>query len=62
MQKNRILGDGVITGWGKIDERIVYIYSQDFTVFGGSLSANHAKNMQNHETCNSKRSSLNWPK
>jgi len=37
------LGDGVITGFGKIDGRLVYVYSQDFTVFGGSLSETHAE-------------------
>ena len=35
-------GDGVVTGWGRIDGRIVYVFSQDFTVFGGSLSETHA--------------------
>jgi propionyl-CoA carboxylase beta chain len=38
-----ILGDGVITGYGAVDGRLVYIYSQDFTVFGGSLSEAHAE-------------------
>jgi propionyl-CoA carboxylase beta chain len=38
LEKQRILGDGVITGYGYIDRRLVYIFSQDFTVFGGSLS------------------------
>ena len=38
----KILGDGVITGFGKIDGRHVYIYAQDFTVFGGSLAESHA--------------------
>jgi propionyl-CoA carboxylase beta chain len=42
MEKNQPLGDGVITGYGKIDGRIVYVFSQDFTVFGGSLSGAHA--------------------
>jgi propionyl-CoA carboxylase beta chain len=42
MEKNRPLGDGVITGFGKVDGRIVYAFSQDFTVFGGSLSGAHA--------------------
>jgi propionyl-CoA carboxylase beta chain len=42
MEENRPLGDGVITGFGKIDGRIVYVFSQDFTVFGGSLSGAHA--------------------
>ena len=39
----RYLGDGVITGWGTIDGRTVFVYSQDFTVFGGSLSEAHAE-------------------
>ncbi len=38
MDKKKILGDGVITGCGTIDGRKVFIFSQDFTVFGGSLS------------------------
>jgi len=38
LDKQRILGDGVITGYGYINGRLVYIFSQDFTVFGGSLS------------------------
>lgn len=42
MEKNRPMGDGVITGYGKVDGRIVYAFSQDFTVFGGSLSGAHA--------------------
>ncbi len=37
MEKKRILGDGVVTGYGRITGRLVYIFSQDFTVFGGSL-------------------------
>ena len=36
------LGDGVVTGYGRIDGRVVYVFSQDFTVFGGSLSEAHA--------------------
>ena len=43
MSKTKILGDGVITGWGQIGGRTVYVYSQDFTVFGGSLSETFAK-------------------
>lgn len=44
MEKNRIRGDGVVTGYGTIDGRTVFIFAQDFTVFGGSLSgANAAK-------------------
>ncbi len=37
MEKKRILGDGVVTGYGRVDGRLVYVFSQDFTVFGGSL-------------------------
>lgn len=43
LEKQRTLGDGVITGFGKINGRLVYIFSQDFTVFGGSLSKSHAE-------------------
>src|SRR5574343_395111 len=43
LDKQRILGDGVITGYGKINGRLVYVFSQDFTVFGGSLSETHAE-------------------
>ena len=43
MEKEIILGDGVITGYGTIDGRLVYVFSQDFTVFGGSLSETHAE-------------------
>src|SRR6266516_2217829 len=39
----KYLGDGVVTGHGRIDGRLVYVFSQDFTVFGGSLSEAHAK-------------------
>jgi len=42
MQRQRIPGDGVVTGWGMIRGRPVYVFSQDFTVFGGSLSETHA--------------------
>ena len=37
MEKRRPFGDGVVTGYGTIDGRLVYVFSQDFTVFGGSL-------------------------
>jgi propionyl-CoA carboxylase beta chain len=42
MDKNKIPGDGVVTGFGKIDGRLVYIFAQDFTVFGGTLSRANA--------------------
>jgi hypothetical protein len=43
MEKMIIPGDGVVTGWGTINGRVVYVFSQDFTVFGGSLSETHAQ-------------------
>ncbi len=43
MENQQFLGDGVITGYGNINGRLVYAFSQDFTVFGGSLSETHAE-------------------
>lgn len=43
LDKEYYLGDGVITGYGTINHRLVYVFSQDFTVFGGSLSETHAE-------------------
>src|SRR3972149_2633970 len=43
MEKNRIPGDGVVTGYGRIEGRLVYVFAQDFTVFGGSLSKAYAE-------------------
>src|SRR6187551_3633479 len=43
LDQERYLGDGVVTGHGKIDGRLVFVFSQDFTVFGGSLSETHAE-------------------
>ncbi|MDJ0638709.1 MAG: acyl-CoA carboxylase subunit beta [Paracoccaceae bacterium] len=43
MGENRPDGDGVVTGWGTINGRMAYVFSQDFTVFGGSLSETHAQ-------------------
>jgi len=43
MDKTKISGDSVITGWGTINNRLVYVFSQDFTVFGGSLGEVHAE-------------------
>ena len=42
MNDKKVLGDGVVTGVGKVNGRTVFIFSQDFTVFGGSLSESHA--------------------
>ena len=38
MEKNKMAGDGVVTGWGTINGRKTFVFAQDFTVFGGSLS------------------------
>jgi propionyl-CoA carboxylase beta chain len=43
LEGERYLGDGVVTGFGRIDGRLVFVYAQDFTVFGGSLSEAHAE-------------------
>ncbi|TCO06923.1 acyl-CoA carboxylase subunit beta [Natronoflexus pectinivorans] len=43
MEKSKFMGDGVVTGHGTIDGRVVYVFSQDFTVFGGSLSETFAQ-------------------
>ena len=43
LDSRKILGDGVVTGYGTINGRLVYVFSQDFTVFGGSLSEAHAE-------------------
>ncbi|BAX78993.1 acyl-CoA carboxylase subunit beta [Labilibaculum antarcticum] len=43
MEKTKFLGDGVVTGQGTIDGRLVFVFSQDFTVFGGSLSETYAQ-------------------
>ncbi len=43
LDKEQYLGDGVVTGYGQVNGRLTYVYSQDFTVFGGSLSETHAE-------------------
>ena len=43
MEANKIPGDGVVTGYGMINGRLVFVFSQDFTVFGGALSETHAE-------------------
>ena len=43
MEEQIFPGDGVITGYGTVNGRLVYVFSQDFTVFGGSLSETHAE-------------------
>ena len=43
MEKTKIPGDGVVTGWGTVNGRPVFVFAKDFTVFGGSLSEAHAQ-------------------
>ena len=43
MDKSKIAGDGVVTGWGTVNGRSVFVFAKDFTVFGGSLSETHAQ-------------------
>ena len=43
MEKSRIPGDGIVTGWGTVNGRTVFAFAKDFTVFGGSLSEAHAQ-------------------
>jgi len=43
MEKQKYYGDGVVTGYGTINNRLVFVFAQDFTVFGGSLSETHAE-------------------
>src|SRR5713101_6697873 len=43
MEKSKIPGDGVVTGWGTVNGRTVFAFAKDFTVFGGSLSEAHAQ-------------------
>ncbi|MEZ5856827.1 MAG: carboxyl transferase domain-containing protein [Hyphomicrobiaceae bacterium] len=51
MEKTKIPGDGVVTGWGTINGRVVYLFAKDFTVFGGSLlSETHAKKIMKVRT------------
>ena len=45
MEKQKTPGDGVVTGWGTINGRVVYVFAKDFTVMGGSLSESHARKM-----------------
>ena len=42
MEDQKLPGDGVVTGWGTVNGRVVYVFAKDFTVFGGSLSEAHA--------------------
>src|SRR6185436_10133245 len=46
MADNKIAGDGVVTGWGTVNGRPIFVFAKDFTVFGGSLSEAHAEKIQ----------------
>ncbi len=46
MAKQKIPGDGVVTGWGTVNGRLIFVFAKDFTVFGGSLSETHAEKIQ----------------
>ncbi len=46
MERTKIAGDGVVTGWGTVNGRTVFLFAKDFTVFGGSLSEAHAEKIQ----------------
>ena len=46
MAEQKIAGDGVVTGWGTVNGRLVFVFAKDFTVFGGSLSEAHAEKIQ----------------
>jgi propionyl-CoA carboxylase beta chain len=48
LDKQKYLGDSVVTGWGTIEGRLVYIFSQDFTVFGKSRGGTFRESMQDH--------------
>ncbi len=54
MAESKIPGDGVVTGWGTVNGRTVYVFAKDFTVFGGSLSEAHAA--ENHQDSRTWRS------
>ena len=43
MENNKVPGDGVVTGWGTVNGRTIFLFAKDFTVFGGSLSESHAR-------------------
>ncbi len=43
MEKSKVPGDGVVTGWGTVNGRTIFLFAKDFTVFGGSLSESHAR-------------------
>ena len=62
LDKEYYPGDGVVTGYGTVNGRLVYVFSQDFTVFGGSLSETHAeKIVKIMDLGHEKRCSRAWP-
>jgi len=62
MEDQQYYGDGVVTGYGTVHGRLVYVFAQDFTVFGGALSETHAeKNLQGDGCCHENRCAHDWP-
>ena len=60
--KKHFLGDGVVTGYGTIEGRLVYVFAQDFTVFGGSLSETMAQKIcKVMDMAVSRKVSMHWP-
>ena len=63
MQDDRPAGDGVVTGWGTVNGRMVYVYSQDFTVFGGLFIGNPcSENLQDYGYGGTKWRACDWDK
>ena len=58
MDKNKIPGDGMVSGYGKIDGRLVFVYAYDFTAYGGTLSATNATKMMKVLTISLKERAL----
>jgi propionyl-CoA carboxylase beta chain len=65
LDKQTFYGDGVITGYGTVNGRLIYVFSQDFTVIGGSLAEAHAEKIcriMDYGPCHAKRRTGYWLK
>ena len=60
LAEKKFMGDGVVTGSGTIDGRLIYVFSQDFTVFGGSGRGACGKGLQNHGHGDEERRPCHW--
>ena len=60
MEKSKVLGDGVVTGWGLVDGRKIVVFAQDFTVIGGSLSSSRRPRPTLASRCNSDSFLAGW--